>query len=43
MLWAAFETARAALAGDALGTPKHRDGAVEAIRVLRVVRCGLVR
>jgi transposase len=32
----AISAARAALAGDALGAPKRRDGNVEAIRVLRL-------
>lgn len=30
--------ARAVLAGEALGTPQHRDGTVEAIRLLRLAR-----
>jgi transposase len=34
----AVSAARAALAGDALGAPKTRDGNVEAIRVLRLAR-----
>jgi transposase len=34
----AISAARAAFAGDALGVPKTRDGNVEAIRVLRLVR-----
>jgi transposase len=34
----AVSAARAALAGDALGVPKCRDGNVEAIRVVRVAR-----
>jgi len=34
----AYSAARAALAGRATGTPKARDGRVEAIRVLRVAR-----
>jgi transposase len=34
----AISAARAAFAGDALGAPKHRDGNVEAIRVLRLAR-----
>jgi transposase len=39
----AVTAARAAQAGDALGAAKLRDGNVEAIRVLRVVRCGAKR
>jgi transposase len=39
----AVTAARAAQAGDALGAAKVRDGNVEAIRVLRVVRCGAKR
>jgi transposase len=39
----AVTAARAAQAGDALGVAKLRDGNVEAIRVLRVVRCGAKR
>jgi Transposase len=39
----AVTAARAAQAGDALGVAKIRDGNVEAIRVLRVVRCGAKR
>ncbi|WP_217136953.1 transposase, partial [Streptomyces sp. AC558_RSS880] len=35
--------ATAVLAGRATGTPKHRDGAVEAIRGLRVVRASAVK
>jgi transposase len=35
----AVAAARAALSGDANGQPKTRDGAVEAIRVLRIARC----
>jgi transposase len=35
--------ARAALCGEASGTPKARSGAVEAIRALRVARCGAVK
>jgi transposase len=35
----AIAAARAALAGDAVGSAKTRDGAVEAIRVLRIARC----
>lgn len=36
----AYAAARAALAGSAAGIPKARDGAVEAIRALRVARRG---
>jgi transposase len=39
----AVTAARAAQAGDALGAAKVRDGNVEAIRVLRVVRCAAKR
>lgn len=39
----AYAAARAALSGTAAGTPKLRDGRVEAIRVLRVVRRGAVK
>jgi transposase len=39
----AVTAARATQAGDALGAAKIRDGNVEAIRVLRVVRCGAKR
>jgi transposase len=39
----AVTAARAAQAGDALGAAKNRDGNVEAIRVLRVVRCSAKR
>jgi transposase len=39
----AYAAARAALAGTANGTPKARDGQVEAIRALRVVRRGAVK
>ncbi len=39
----AFSAARAALAGRATGTPKARDGRVEAIRVLRVARNSAVK
>jgi transposase len=35
--------ARATLCGEASGTPKARSGAVEAIRALRVARCGAVK
>ena len=35
--------ARAVLAGEATATPKSRSGIVEAIRVLRVARCGAVK
>lgn len=38
-----YAAARAALSGAADGTPKTRDGRVEAIRVLRVVRRGAVK
>ncbi len=39
----AYAAARAALAGTATGTPKSRDGRVEAIRMLRVARSGAVK
>jgi transposase len=39
----ALMAARAALSGDADGTPKSRTGPVEAIRVLRVARRGAVK
>ncbi len=39
----AYSAARAALAGRATGTPKARDGRVEAIRVLRVARNSAVK
>ena len=39
----AYAAARAALAGTATGTPKSRDGRVEAIRTLRVARSGAVK
>lgn len=39
----AYTAARAALAGTAAGVPKARDGAVEAIRTLRVARRGAVK
>ncbi|MCX5097993.1 IS110 family transposase [Streptomyces sp. NBC_00439] len=39
----AYAAATAVLAGRATGTPKHRDGAVEAIRGLRVVRASAVK
>jgi len=39
----AYAAARAALSGTATGTPKQRDGRVEAIRALRVVRRGAVK
>jgi transposase len=39
----AYAAARAALNGDAAGTPKTRDGRVEAIRALRVARRGAVK
>jgi len=39
----AYAAARAALSGTATGTPKTRDGRVEAIRVLRVARSGAVK
>lgn len=39
----AESAARAVLAGVAAGTPKSRDGAVEAIRALRVTRTGAVK
>ncbi|MGH3808003.1 MAG: IS110 family transposase [Pseudonocardiaceae bacterium] len=39
----AYAAARAALAGTAAGVPKTRDGAVEAIRALRVARRGAVK
>lgn len=39
----AYAAARAALNGSATGTPKTRDGRVEAIRVLRVARSGAVK
>jgi transposase len=39
----AYAAARAALSGAASGHPKARDGRVEAIRVLRVVRRGAVK
>jgi transposase len=39
----AYAAARAALSGAATGTPKDRDGRVEAIRVLRVARRGAVK
>ncbi len=39
----AISAARAAFAGDALGAPKHRDGIVEAIRVLRLARSSAKR
>jgi transposase len=39
----AYAAARAALNGDATGTPKTRDGRVEAIRALRVARRGAVK
>ena len=39
----AYAAARAALAGVACGTPKTRDGLVEAIRTLRVARRGAVK
>lgn len=39
----AYAAARAALAGTASGTPKTRDGNVEAIRVLRLARSSAVK
>lgn len=39
----AYAAARAALSGTATGTPKQRDGQVEAIRALRVARRGAVK
>jgi transposase len=39
----AYAAARAALSGTATGTPKQRDGQVEAIRTLRVARRGAVK
>ena len=39
----AYAAARAALSGTATGTPKQRDGRVEAIRTLRVARRGAVK
>ncbi len=39
----AYAAARAALSATAAGTPKAQDGPVEAIRALRVVRCGAVK
>jgi len=39
----AYAAARAALSGTASGTPKHRDGQVEAIRALRVARRSAVK
>ena len=39
----AYAAARAALNGQASGTPKTRDGPVEAIRALRVARSGAVK
>jgi transposase len=39
----AYAAARAALAGTASGTPKARDGRVEAIRALRIARSGAVK
>jgi len=39
----AYAAARAALSGTAGGTPKAQDGPVEAIRALRVVRCGAIK
>jgi transposase len=39
----AYAAARAALSGTAAGTPKQRDGRVEAIRTLRVARRGAVK
>jgi len=39
----AYAAARAALSGAAAGTPKQRDGRVEAIRTLRVARRGAVK
>ncbi len=39
----AYSAARAALAGTAIGTPKGRDGRVEAIRTLRVARGSAVK
>lgn len=39
----AYAAARAALAGTATGTPKSRDGRVEAIRALRVARRGAIK
>ncbi|MCI4062102.1 IS110 family transposase [Micromonospora sp. R77] len=39
----ALAAARAALSGQATGVPKTRTGPVEAIRVLRVARCGAVK
>jgi transposase len=39
----AYAAATAALNGTASGTPKTRDGRVEAIRALRVVRRGAVK
>jgi transposase len=39
----AYAAARAALSGSASGTPKLRDGQVEAIRALRVVRRSAVK
>jgi transposase len=39
----AYAAARAALSGAATGTPKQRDGQVEAIRTLRVARRGAVK
>lgn len=39
----AYAAARAALNGSATGTPKSRDGQVEAIRTLRVARSGAMK
>jgi transposase len=39
----AEQAARFALAGEHAGQPKHRDGAVEAIRSLRVARSGAIK
>ncbi|MEJ5869357.1 IS110 family transposase [Pseudokineococcus sp. 5B2Z-1] len=39
----AYSAARAALAGTATGTPKARDGRIEAIRALRVARSSAVK
>jgi transposase len=39
----AFAAARAALCGAATGTPKQRDGRIEAIRALRVARRGAIK
>ena len=39
----AYAAARAALSGAAAGTPKDRDGRIEAIRALRVARRGAVK